>query len=334
MTAPRPASSLRIVLGCADLDAALAFYTEELDFRLDMIMPADAPRMAALSGYGLTLVLRRVAAVAHPGDTGREAASMSANRDVVAATDWVVGRAGMQYRDLIPGRWEGRIIASHIRIPQGGPVPDYVHYHRVGFQMIFCRRGWVRVVYEDQGPPFVMQEGDCVLQPPTIRHRVLEASPGLEVVEVGCPAEHETWRDHALTLPTPQRRPQRLFDGQRFVRAVAADAPWRIASPSASHCMHRDTGIAQATDGVADVRILRASSGSACRAPTAMPEGGARFVFVLRGRLGIHGADGGMQELRTDEACLRVLAQADTFEALDTDAEWLDVCLSPRALAS
>ena len=32
------------------------------------------------------------------------------------------GRAGMRYRDLIPGRLGGRFIASHILIPTGGPV--------------------------------------------------------------------------------------------------------------------------------------------------------------------------------------------------------------------
>ena len=32
------------------------------------------------------------------------------------------GRAGMLYRDLIPGRLGGRFIASHISIPEGGPV--------------------------------------------------------------------------------------------------------------------------------------------------------------------------------------------------------------------
>ncbi len=65
---------------------------------------------------------------------------------------WVIGRAGMQYRDLIPTRLGGAIIASHIRIPDGGPVPDMVHFHKVGFQLIFCVKGWVDVVYEDQGP--------------------------------------------------------------------------------------------------------------------------------------------------------------------------------------
>ena len=84
----------------------------------------------------------------------------------------------MLYRDLIPGRLGGRYIASLISIPEGGPVADWVHFHRVAFQMIYVRRGWVRVVYEDQGEPFVMREGDLVLQPPEIRHRVLESSPG------------------------------------------------------------------------------------------------------------------------------------------------------------
>lgn len=82
-------------------------------------------------------------------------------------------------------------------------MPDYVHFHKVRFQMIYCYKGWVRVVYEDQGPPLVMRAGDCVLQPPRIRHRVLESSPGLEVIEIGCPAEHETFADHDLQLPTP-----------------------------------------------------------------------------------------------------------------------------------
>ena len=52
-----------------------------------------------------------------------------------------------------PDRLGGAIIASHIRIADAGPVADMVHFHTVGFQLIFCHRGWVRLVYEDQGPP-------------------------------------------------------------------------------------------------------------------------------------------------------------------------------------
>src|SRR5215813_7726164 len=121
---------------------------------------------------------------------------------------WYVGRAGMQYRDLIPGRLGGRFIASHIRILDGGETSDYVHFHKILFQMIYCKAGWVRVVYEDQGPAFVLEAGDVVLQPPEIRHRVLESSPGLEVIEIACPAVHETFVDHDLKLPNAQIRPR------------------------------------------------------------------------------------------------------------------------------
>jgi quercetin dioxygenase-like cupin family protein len=128
----------------------------------------------------------------------------------------------MRYRDLVPGRLGGRLIASHIEIPAGGEVPDYVHFHDIEFQMIFCAAGWVRLVYEDQGEPFVLRAGDCVLQPPLIRHRVLEASAGLEVIEIGGPAEHLTRREHRLELPTTTVHDDRDFRGQRFVRHVEA----------------------------------------------------------------------------------------------------------------
>src|SRR6185369_1781889 len=51
-----------VVLPSQDLTADLAFYTQELGFRLDMIFPADDPRVAVLSGHGLRLRLDRDAA--------------------------------------------------------------------------------------------------------------------------------------------------------------------------------------------------------------------------------------------------------------------------------
>ena len=135
----------------------------------------------------------------------------------------------MQYRDLIPGRLGGSIIASHIRIPDAGPVPDMVHYHTVGFQLIFCYRGWVRLVYEDQGPPFVLGAGDCVIQPPRDSPpRARERPENLQVIEIGVPAEHVTTVDHEMTLPNPRPTARSLFGGQRFCRSEAAKAAvWR-----------------------------------------------------------------------------------------------------------
>ena len=100
-------------------------------------------------------------------------------------------------------------------------MPDYCHYHHIHFQMIFCYKGWVEVVYEDQGSPFLLQPGDCVLQPPRIRHRVLEASDNLEVIEIGSPAVHKTMRDFNITLPNEIINETRLFDGQNFLRHVS-----------------------------------------------------------------------------------------------------------------
>jgi quercetin dioxygenase-like cupin family protein len=294
--APPPAAAHKSAsIYCRDLDAAIAFY-EEQGFRLDMIMPADAPRLAVMSGDRAQLRLEIEGAQVPLVASAAPAFAITRSQGI-----WSTGRAGMQYRDLIPDRLGGRVIASQIRIPEGGLVPDYVHYHRVGFQVIYCRRGWVRVVYEDQGSPFVMHEGDCVLQPPGIRHRVLEASAGLEVIEVSAPAEHETFRDHELALPTASVRPDRLFGGQSFVRHIAAGAIWRDADRFEA-C---DTGIAQATGGIGSVRVLRASAGAS--GPDAAPlasNDALTFLFVLEGRAQLRSEALGVHALDREDACV------------------------------
>jgi len=204
-------------LRCPDLDAALAAF-EQLGFRVDTIVPADDPQRVTISGHGLAIELVRVPGAPIPAPE-LAVPPLRAPAAVVtraSAAAWHTGRAGMQYRDLLPDRLGGWLIASHIRIPDGGPVPDYVHFHQIRFQIIYCRAGWVRLAYEDQGEPFVMRAGEVVVQPPRIRHRVLEASPGLEVIELACPATHATHADHELALPTPRGSSDRAWDGQRF----------------------------------------------------------------------------------------------------------------------
>ena len=209
-----------ITLACTDFAAALAAL-EKLGLRVDMIMPADAPHVAQLSNGDVRIRLEGPPAPASDGA-------------------WHDGRAGMQYRDLLPDRFGGRMIASHIRVPGGGPVPDYVHYHELRFQMIYCHRGWVRLVYEDQGEPFVMRAGECVVQPPAIRHRVLECSPGLEVIELASPATHATFADHGLALPNGTR--ERSFAGQRFFHGPPGDAIAAATSGVAQARLRSDTG--------------------------------------------------------------------------------------------
>lgn len=285
-----------------------AVLTEQFGFRVDVIFPADDPANAVVSGHGLRLrltaadrprpvTIRLVTdspgePLTLPGGTRVEYAPATTtyhlphNDPSLVITrrsdESGVGRAGMRYRDLIPDRWGGRFISSHITIPHGGPVPDYVHFHKIRFQMIFVKSGWVRLVYEDQGEPFVMRTGDCVLQPPEIRHRVLESSPGLEVIEIGCPAEHQTIADWSMPLPTDTVRPERDFGGQRFVRHVAdgaSYAPWRIDGWE-----YRDTGIGRATDGLAGARVARPNGGSVIAdAPWTAHDTEFSQLVVLRG---------------------------------------------------
>ena len=142
--------------------------------------------------------------------------------------------------------------------PAGATSPTRCTYHRIRFQLIFCARGWVDLVYEDQGPPFRLEAGDCVVQPPEIRHRVLHASEGLEVIEIGCPAVHDTFIEHELALPTPTVDDARSFGGQRFVRDVAASR--HVGSRGCSTASGRaTTGVAGATDGLAGVRVIQAA---------------------------------------------------------------------------
>jgi len=236
---------------------------------------------------------------------------------------WYVGRAGMQYRDLIPGRLGGRFIASHIRIPDGGETPDYVHYHKALFQMIYCKEGWARVVYEDQGPPFALEAGDCVLQPPEIRHRVLESSAGLEVIEVACPAEYETCADPEMRLPTREVLPQRLFGGRRFALHRAREAswtPWRLDGFAA-----RDTGVAAATNGLAAARVVK--SNTAITAPAGGRAGELLFLFILQGALWMDGHGQGNHQLLAGDSCVIPAGMDYTLQA-GAGLEMLEVCLS------
>ncbi len=77
------------------------------------------------------------------------------------------------------------------------------------------------------------------------------------MIEIGCPAEHETIADWSIELPTGTVDPDRDFGGQRFVRHVAEGAPyrpWRVDGWE-----YRDTGIGAATGGLAGARVARPS---------------------------------------------------------------------------
>ena len=310
-----------IELPTSDLQADLDFFTGRLAFRLETIHPSDDPAVAVLAGHGLRIRFDRHSELS-PGiihlvfDAVASLPSMLVSpggstiacrnhieqavipptrhrfqtRRLVDSDSWVVGRAGMLYRDLIDDRLGGSIIASHIRIPEGGPVPDMVHYHTIGFQLIFCLSGWVRLVYEDQGPPFVLNAGDCVTQPPKIRHRVLESSDNLEVLEIGVPAEHLTTIDHDMTLPSDIYKPQRRFDGQTFCHSLRNDAQWLASRLPGFE--YRETGIGQATANVASVVVHRpVGQHQRNTNPATVHDAEIMFMFVTDGYLDLEVSD-------------------------------------------
>jgi mannose-6-phosphate isomerase-like protein (cupin superfamily) len=338
-----------IVVPCLDLDQTLSFFIENLGFRIEMITPADNPKMAIVSGYGLRLCLRsggsgkdiflrlhstdrKAQTLQAPNGTTIEIINPSVGvelpelRESLVVTpltsdaSWTVGRAGMRYRDLIPSRLGGVFIASHIHITNGGPVPDYVHYHRINFQMIYCKSGWVRVVYEDQGAPFVMHAGDCVLQPPEIRHRVLESSDNLEVIEIGAPAEHETFAEHQITLPTAQLKPDRDFSGQRFVRHVAEKTPWLPWRYSGFEA--RNTGIDTATSGYASAMTVRAKKSAVITESKHQHQ--LLFMFILSGSATLEaGSDHETKQLQIGTSVTLPSTLNFKFEATADDTQFL-----------
>ena len=351
-------TAAEIRLPTEDLNAEMAFF-RGIGFRLDQIFPADDPAVAVMSGHGLRLRLERGASeppatlrilsqdplgfaggetkMVAPNGTRIEVARLNPPLAIPATehrfmvrrlrdeAPWVIGRAGMHYRDLIPDRLGGSIIASHIRIPDGGPVPDMVHYHTVGFQLIYCYRGWVDVVYEDQGPPIRLTSGDCVIQPPEIRHRVLVASDNVEVVEIGVPAEHVTTIDHDMELPNATVDPDRVFQGQRFVHHEAAKATWeRWRLPGFEH---RETGINEGTQGVASVQVARRTTGDV---PAWRHDGDILFSFVLEGTMTLDADGHDPDRLGAGDAFVIPPGLTVSYTKCSTDLELLEVALPGR----
>ena len=345
-----------IRLPTENLSEDLPFFTKTLGMRLDMIYPADNPEVAVLSGHGLRVRIQKGADEA-PGTLRiltddpdefaageRELTAPNGTRIeidelnpplVLPPTEhafvvrrladqapWIIGRAGMAYRDLVPSRLGGAMIASHIRVPDG-PVPDMVHFHKVGFQLIFCIRGWVDVLYEDQGGVRRLHAGDCFIQPPTIRHRVMHAADGIEVIEIGVPAEHITEVDHEMTLPTAVERPDREWDGQRFVHSLAKDGvfePFRIPGFEA-----RDTTINENTKGVASVMVAKPVAGQT--SPWTRHNCDILFNFVMSGEMTLEGEGKDPYRLTAGDAFVIPPDMATRYADTTEDLQLLEVSL-------
>ena len=349
-----------VLLPTKELRDDLPFYTNTLGMQLDSIYPADDPSTASFSGHGLNVRIDKHADVPPgtlriltddvEGFAGGETSLVAPNGtriEIVTLTPivdqpatqhefvvrrlrdeapWVIGRAGMHYRDLVPSRLGGSIIASHIRIPDGGPVPDMVHYHTVGFQLIFCLKGWVDVLYEDQGDMIRLEAGDCVTQPPQIRHRVCHASADIEVLEIGVPAEHITTIDHDFVLPNGKGDASREWDGQRFVHHMKSNAVWQTHRIPEFKC--RDTGINEGTKGVASVVIARFDKGSP---QTCSHDADIHFSFVMEGSVTLSADGQAPYDLEAGDAFVVPPGTKTQFSNCSDDLEILEAAISPLA---
>lgn len=99
-----------------------------------------------------------------------------------------------QYRDLgIAGATSGMVRAHVIKmVPPCDPAEvSKRHFHDVEFQMVYVLKGWIKGEYEGAGV-VTMREGSCWLQPPKIKHSVLDYSDDCELLEVIMPADFAT----------------------------------------------------------------------------------------------------------------------------------------------
>jgi len=339
-----------------DVHEDIAFFTETLRMRMDMIFPADDPQVVVFSGYGVRLRIEKGASeppgtirilCPDPKQFAHGQERLIAPNGLVVEIDradpplqlpepvhafevrrledrdpWIIGRAGMHYRDLVPSRLGGAIIASHIRIPKGGPVPDLVHFHKVGFQLIFCIHGWVDVIYEDQGGIRRLTPGDCFIQPPEIRHRVMEASDDCQVIEIGVPSDHVTEIDHDMELPTPDLRPHREWDGQKFVHNRAETAEWNESVWPGF--VNRDTTISENTGGTASVHVFRTGI---VASSWLTHDAEIYFSYVMRGTVLLESEGQDTQALTTGDAFVIPPGMPFCLERSSQDFEFLEVAL-------
>jgi uncharacterized RmlC-like cupin family protein len=97
------------------------------------------------------------------------------------------------YRDLGIAAVTGGLCQAHV-IRLLSPCTDEVrkrHLHETELQLIYVLRGWVKNEFEGEGVQ-MMSAGSCWLQPPGIKHTVLDYSADAELLEIIVPADFKT----------------------------------------------------------------------------------------------------------------------------------------------
>jgi uncharacterized RmlC-like cupin family protein len=103
-------------------------------------------------------------------------------------------RTYAKYRDLDLAAVTAGMVQAHVirLVPPVDPkVVSKWHYHDVDLQFIYVLNGWIKTEFEGKGV-HTMKKGTTWLQPPKIRHRVLDYSDDCELLEVVLPAQFDT----------------------------------------------------------------------------------------------------------------------------------------------
>jgi mannose-6-phosphate isomerase-like protein (cupin superfamily) len=103
-------------------------------------------------------------------------------------------RSYAQYRDLDIAAATGGLVRAHVIKMVPPCIPAVVsrrHFHDVEFQMIYVLKGWIKSEFDGAGA-VTMREGSCWLQPPKIKHSVLDYSDDCELLEIIMPAGFDT----------------------------------------------------------------------------------------------------------------------------------------------
>jgi hypothetical protein len=98
------------------------------------------------------------------------------------------------YRDLGMKDATSGMVQAHVVqfVPPCRPEEvSKLHYHEVDFQMVYVLNGWIKTQMEGQDG-IVMRTGSCWIQPPRIKHKVLDYSDDCQVLEIVLPADFDT----------------------------------------------------------------------------------------------------------------------------------------------
>ena len=119
-----------------------------------------------------------------------------------AKADWTPGlRKIFEYRDLGIEQGTGGDYVAHVIRANGDDEGKRIHewhVHDYDFQMGYILRGWVTFEYEGVGQR-TLRDGDCINQVPGLKHREIECSADLEMLEIVAPAEFGT-----RVVPAPE----------------------------------------------------------------------------------------------------------------------------------